>query len=334
MDPLTQGALGATFAQAAPTKTRDMGIAAGLGLLSGMAPDLDILIQSSVDPLLALEYHRHFTHSFIFIPVGALLVALAIHFIVGRRWQLPFVQTFACCLAGYATHALLDSATSYGTRLFWPFSDLRVSGGIVSIIDPLVTVPLLAMCAMSIIRGKKIFAWAGLIWLGVYLSIGAFQHNVALAAGQALAASRGHEPIRFEIKPSFANLLVWKVVYETSDTFYVDAIRVGFETQIYPGDSIPKLDLSRDFSWLDPNTQQAKDIHRFSNFSKGFVSLDPTVPNRIVDVRYSLVPNEINSIWWIDLTPNAPIDAHVSYGSDRGDVGDSTAKLWQMLLGR
>ena len=299
-----------------------------------MAPDLDILIQSPVDPLLALEYHRHFTHSLIFIPIGAVLVALAIHFLVGRRWQLPFIQTFACCLAGYATHALLDSATSYGTRLFWPFSDLRVSGGIVSIIDPLVTVPLLVMSTISIARGKRLFAWIGLAWLGVYLSIGAVQHNAALAAGQALAASRGHEPVRFEIKPSFANLLVWKVVYEANDTFYVDAIRVSLETQIYPGDSIPKLNLARDFPWLEPGTQQAVDIGRFSNFSKGFVSVHPDVPNRIVDIRYSLVPNEIKSIWWIDVSPTAPADAHVAYDANRGDVGDSTDKLWQMLLGR
>jgi len=33
-----------------------------LGFLSGMAPDLDILIRSSTDPLLSLEYHRQFTH--------------------------------------------------------------------------------------------------------------------------------------------------------------------------------------------------------------------------------------------------------------------------------
>src|SRR5690606_29471703 len=46
-----------------------------LGALGGMAPDLDVIIRSASDPLLALEYHRHFTHSLAFIPIGGLLVA-------------------------------------------------------------------------------------------------------------------------------------------------------------------------------------------------------------------------------------------------------------------
>ena len=42
---------------------------------------------------------------------------------------------------GYATHGLLDSCTSYGTQLFWPFSDVRVAWDTMSIVDPLFTVP-------------------------------------------------------------------------------------------------------------------------------------------------------------------------------------------------
>jgi hypothetical protein len=50
-----------------------------------MAPDLDVLISSRTDPLLFLEYHRQFTHSLVFIPFGAGLVALAIWALLGRR---------------------------------------------------------------------------------------------------------------------------------------------------------------------------------------------------------------------------------------------------------
>ena len=41
-----------------------------------MAPDLDVLFQSPTDPILFLEFHRQFTHSLVFIPIGALLVFL------------------------------------------------------------------------------------------------------------------------------------------------------------------------------------------------------------------------------------------------------------------
>jgi inner membrane protein len=110
-----------------------------------MSADLDILIRSSSDPLLFLEYHRHFTHSFIFIPFGGMLCALALHWVLGQRWNIRFRQTWLFCTLGYATHALLDTSTSYGTMLFWPFSEERFSWSIVSVVDPLFTVPILAL---------------------------------------------------------------------------------------------------------------------------------------------------------------------------------------------
>ena len=70
MDPITQGVVGAAASQLVSRRTEK--IAAGvIGFLSGMAADLDVLISSSTDPLLFLEFHRHFTHSLIFIPLGA-----------------------------------------------------------------------------------------------------------------------------------------------------------------------------------------------------------------------------------------------------------------------
>lgn len=98
-----------------------------LGLLCGLAPDLDVLISSSTDPLLPLEYHRQFTHSLIFIPVGGLICALVLYLLFARHRSLSFGATYLYCTLGYATHALLDSCTTYGTLLLWPFSDMRVA---------------------------------------------------------------------------------------------------------------------------------------------------------------------------------------------------------------
>lgn len=77
MDPISQAALGALAPQAllrAPTATKRHLLRVGcIGALAGMAPDLDVLIRSSSDPLLQLEFHRQFTHSLVFIPIGAAL---------------------------------------------------------------------------------------------------------------------------------------------------------------------------------------------------------------------------------------------------------------------
>ena len=74
MDPLTQGAMGAALPQALSNK-KTLWLIGLLGFLSGMAPDLDVLIRSKADPLLFLEYHRQFTHSLVFIPFGGLVCA-------------------------------------------------------------------------------------------------------------------------------------------------------------------------------------------------------------------------------------------------------------------
>ena len=54
MDPLSQAALGAAAAQSG-SAARVTRHALWIGALAGMAPDLDVFIRSSVDPLLALD---------------------------------------------------------------------------------------------------------------------------------------------------------------------------------------------------------------------------------------------------------------------------------------
>ena len=74
MDPFTQGIVGVTASQSISHK-KHLFIASAIGLLAGLAPDVDIFIRSDTDPLLLLEFHRHFTHSLFFIPFGSLICA-------------------------------------------------------------------------------------------------------------------------------------------------------------------------------------------------------------------------------------------------------------------
>ena len=75
MDPLTHALLGASAAHAivGPRPSCRIWL---IGVLGGMLPDADIFISSASDPLLAIEYHRHFTHSFAFILVGSLIAEI------------------------------------------------------------------------------------------------------------------------------------------------------------------------------------------------------------------------------------------------------------------
>jgi inner membrane protein len=332
MDPLTQGALGATLSQAGSAR-REVVTAGVLGFVAGMAADLDVLIRSPDDPLLFLEYHRQFTHSLVFIPVGGLICAIALYWLYGRRRRLSFPRTCYYCTLGYATHALLDACTTYGTMLFWPFSDARVAWNTVSIIDPLFTLPIVTLVIAAARLRQPLLARFAMLWAIAYLALGLVQRNHAEALGMELAAGRGHTPLRLEAKPSFGNILLWKIVYETADRYYVDAVRSGPSPRVYPGDAVEKLVIARDLPWLDGDSQQALDVERFRWFSNGYIARDPIYANRVIDIRYSLIPNEVRPLWSIELSPQAGPEEHVAYRVHRDPGGDSVRRLWGMLLG-
>jgi inner membrane protein len=330
MDPLSQAVLGASATQSIATQ-KTIVAATILGLLSGMAPDLDTFIRSSSDPLLFLEYHRQFTHSLIFIPLGALICAAILHPIIGKRRGLKFTQTLLFCILGYATHALLDSCTNYGTQLLWPFTDQRLAWNTISIIDPLFTLPILGLIILATRKKTPILGRIALAWAITYPTIGLIQKDRAEQLGWEIAKERGHKPIKLEAKPSFGNLLVWKTVYETEDRFYVDAARVGYQGKTFKGDSVEKLVIERDLPWLNLDSQQAKDIERFRWFSNNYIAKDPNIPNRIIDIRYSMVPNQINALWSLELSPKALVDQHAKYIISR-ERSDSQLRIFKNML--
>ncbi|MGB1457266.1 metal-dependent hydrolase [Spongiibacter marinus] len=331
MDPLTQGLLGASAAQNLSPPRRYAVAAATLGFLSGMAADLDVLIRSPHDSLLFLEFHRQFTHSLVFIPVGALLCAAVLRLFFRRRWPMSFGRSALFCGAGYATHALLDACTTYGTQLLWPFSDTRVAWNILSIIDPLYTLPIAALVALAWRGNRRWAARLALAWILTYPLLGVVQRERAEAEGYRLAASRGHEVESLEAKPSFANLILWKTVYRSHDRFYVDAVRVARDIRIYPGDSIAALNIPRDLPWLPSVSRQANDVKRFDWFSKGYTALQPGNPSKIIDIRYSILPHELDALWSIQLFPDEP-QRGVEYQAHRNSR-EKTALFWAMLRG-
>ena len=329
MDPLTQGTIGAVLPQALGKK--NLGIVALLGFLSGMAPDLDILIRSSTDPLLSLEYHRQFTHSLIFIPFGGLICALFLFVVLKKISPFNFKKTWLYCTLGYGTHGLIDACTSYGTLLFWPFSDMRIAWNNISIIDPLFTLPLISLIVLATIKKKNIYSKIALAWAVTYLTLGVYLHNVAINVGKEIAEQRGHIVKRIKAKPSFGNLILWKTIYESDDHFYVDATNLFFRN-IIPGESIKKLDLNKNFPWLGRESQQYKDVERFKWFSNDFLAVNPNNKNQIIDIRYSGIPNEIGGLWGVQLNPNKHKQEHVEFVSMRSATIERFKILRDMIL--
>ena len=298
------------------------------GALSGMAADLDVLIRSDQDPLIFLEYHRQFTHSLVFIPLGALLVASLLALFLRRRaGYAGFGRIYLFCLLGYASHGLLDACTTYGTQLFWPFSDVRIALDIISIIDPLFTLPVMFLVIAGAMTGRQALPRAALVYGLLYLSFGYFQHERAMQALETLAAQRGHAPVKATVKPTLANLYLWKLIYEHDGRYYVDAARIGFRYTFIEGDSVTS---QVDAQTLSASPLQAHDIERFRWFSAGYIAPYADDPLMIGDIRYSILPNTIKPLWGIRLRPDEP-DRHVDYVTTR-EMNDSIRRRFYSLL--
>lgn len=329
MDPISHGALAASCAQSNARGER-LVAAAAVAALAGIVPDLDLLIRSASDPLVLLEYHRHFTHSLVIAPLGALLCAALAHRFA--RARLSFAATYLFSLIGYASHCLLDACTSYGTLLFWPISDTRVALSIVAVVDPLFTAPVLGLAALALARRKVRYARLAAIWALAYLGLGLLQHGRAATAARSTALARGQPPQRLVVKPALGSLLLWKTIYEHDGRYYVDAVRVAGGVTVYPGDSIAALDVAAQFPWLDAGSQQARDLERFRRVSEGLLAVSTAQPDRVIDLRYSMVPNEIASFWAIELDPTAGRDAHVGWVTTTHGTPAQALRLLSMLF--
>ena len=330
MDPLSQGTVGAAFAQSVANKNNIFKIGF-IGFLAGLTPDLDVLIKSSTDPILSLEYHRQFTHSLFFIPFGSLIFAILIFPLVKSSLSLKTV--YFASLLGYSTHGLLDACTSYGTQLFWPFSNERISWNNISIVDPLFTIPLLIFLGIAIKTKKKIFSFFGIGWIIFYLSIGFVQYERALSAANKLAAMRGHNAERLTLKPSFGNLILWKSIYKHKETFYVDAIRTAQSSTWCLGETVRVFDYKYHLPDLDKESQQKKDIERFRWFSQDYLGYDKE-KKIVTDVRYSMIPNQIAPMWGLTIDEQLDVNEHATWWTSR-NLDQSQLDLFiDMLKGK
>ena len=329
MDPVSHAALGASVGASGARGTAVL--AAGLAAAAAaMAPDLDALIQSSSDPLLFLEYHRQFTHSLFVVPVAALFCAAVFHRFT--RAHLTFAQNYFACLLGYVSHPLLDACTTYGTQLLWPFADTRFAWNLIAVVDPMFTLPAIALVVLAWLKRRAGFARMAAAWAIGYIALGGVQHMRAADAARELAASRGHEATRLFVTPGLGSLLLWKTIYEHDGRYYVDAVRTGLRARALPGESTEKLELPRHFPWLASGTQQALDVERFRDVAADYLSIDDDARNRIVDLRYSLVPNEIEGFWALVLDPSAGPTQHVELVTTRENAPEQALRLLDMMF--
>jgi inner membrane protein len=218
---------------------RRTGLATLTLTLAAEAPDLDVLGRIR-GPAFSFAHHRGFTHSFLGVPLDALVVVgfvCLVWRLRGRRtnnpnlpprWGILFL--FAC-LAGLS-HILLDFTNNYGVRPFWPFSEKWYSWDIVFIVEPV----MLAMLVLGLVapplfwlidkeigvrrRGPqgRLAATLALIGVVVLWGVRDYEHRRAVNALESRTYA-GADPVRVSAYPTWANPFQWYGVVETANFF-------------------------------------------------------------------------------------------------------------------
>ncbi len=331
MDILTQGLAGAIVAGSF-ARPQQLRTAVAVGFFAGLLADADALIRSSDDALLFLDFHRHFSHALIFIPLGGLIAALLAWPLARRR--LDFRALYLFSLLGYFPSGLIDACTSYGTSLLWPFSEARIAWNVIAIVDPVFTLTLAAGLALATARKHTLPARLALALALLYLLFGVVQRDRAEAEARTLALSRGHSVERLVVHPTLGNLLLWRSIYASGGRYHVDAVRAGLLTapRTYAGGTLPQF-TPANLPGLKPGSVLARDIGRFTHFSDGFAARHPEHPDVLGDVRYALLPNSTLPLWGIRLDLERQ-DEHAPFVTFREHDGAQRQAFLDMLLGK
>lgn len=331
MDPLAQGLVGAALAGSCARDQEEARRSLLVGFAAGLLADLDIFIRSSEDPLLRLEFHRQFTHSLIFIPLGSLLAA-AILWPFFRK-KSSFRRTWWLASLGYGTHGLLDACTSYGTYLLWPFSDMRVAWHNVAVIDPVFSLAVLTFLAFAFVKRQPKIARRGFAFGLAWLLLGVFQRERAESAALRLAEGRGHAVKRIVVKPTIFNNLLWRSTYLADGAIHADALRLRLfsEPTLFTGGSVPLLDWDELGATYGKSSRAYRDAKRFAHFSDGFVAHKRDDPKVIGDFRYALLPAALDPVWGIRLDPLEP-DGPIVFENYRKVDADAWNRFLKMLI--
>jgi inner membrane protein len=238
LEPITHFLTGACMGRAG--LNRKTALATLTLTLAAEAPDLDVPFGRLKGPAFNFAHHRGFTHSFVGVPLDAIVVVGFVYLVwrlrkrrtndpnLPPRWGRLFL--FAC-LAGFS-HILLDFTNNYGVRPFWPFSEKWYSWDIVFIVEPVMLVFLILGLVVPFLfglidkeigarqRGPRGRLAATLALLGIILMWGLrdYEHRRAV---NALAARDYHgvDPLRTSAYPKFIDPFHWDGVVETPAFF-------------------------------------------------------------------------------------------------------------------
>ncbi|MET0509856.1 MAG: metal-dependent hydrolase [Burkholderiaceae bacterium] len=218
MDSVTQFTLGAAVGVAVMGRHAPRWKSALWGAVCGTLPDLDVFVDRG-DPIRDMILHRTESHAVFYLTLVSPLIAVLISAIhrdrqFGRWWLAVWIALI--------THPLLDLMTVYGTQIALPFTATPYYIGSVFVIDPVVTILLLAGVVAAVIRGAPGLR-SNAVGLGLacaYLAWGVGAQAQARDAARDSLAHAGVAATGLLVTPTAFNTVLWRIVAMTPDVWY------------------------------------------------------------------------------------------------------------------
>ena len=307
MDSLTHITLGACIGEVMLGK-RIGKRALLLGAVAQNLPDIDAVANLWLSPSASLLAHRGLTHS---LPVGA-VVAVGLAYLL-RQWPsaraVPVWFGFVFFAVQIGVHDVLDTTNAYGTGLLEPFSHARFSWHLLYVLDPFFTLPLLLVALLLLLLrrdrpGRVRWAMAGLVWAGSY--VGSAVVNKAVVDGfvQTSLSVAAVPANRFITTPTPFNTLLWSVMADTKQGYYV-GYRSVFDS---PDQRTEFTFFPRQDSLLGTDRTDAE-VARLLRFADGGYTVERTNNQLAINVlRFGQIGG-----WRY---PNAPFTFHYQFGRE------------------
>ena len=242
---------------------------------------------------------------------------------------------------GILTHPLLDCFTVYGTQLFLPFSDYRVAFNVISVVDPLYTIPFLTFLLIAAVLSRhsnrrRIVNWAGIGISSAYLLF-CYYHKIQV--NRIFEQSFAEENIqysRYMTAPLILNNVLWMGLAET-DTSFVHGYYslMGEKEKVSEFRVFPKqYELIEKYR----NDPTLKTLQWFSDGYYTVVRRKADGQLQFNDVRYGIFGADFKSerdyiFKFLLLEKNGGIEMHELDERPEMD-GKAFRELWDMIMGR
>lgn len=342
MDSLTQIVLGAAVAEA--TLGKKIGNKALLwGGIAGTIPDLDVFYIKLIGggAIEEIVLHRGISHSITFAVLMAPVLGWLVHWLYRKKNEASFLQWTNLFFWAIFTHPLLDCLTTYGTQLFLPFSDYRVTIASVFIVDFFYTVPfLLSVIAVSFINRtngwRRKINYLGLALSSAYLLVGFINKQVATSVFErSLASDPDKKELAF-VGVTPLNIVLWYAVAETDSAFHIAYYSFFDESKDVPWVSFKKnhhliAGIENEYGverlrWFSDQlfvlTQPSANIINFYTLKFGRSSFNSTTPEESFIFHFQIIRKE---------------DGELAYESirdtDKLDVKKQLGELYDRMMG-